>query len=116
MFISARDQARFGLLTLRNGKWKDQQVISERWLRQARTPTPAQTGYGYMNFFLNTGRRRYPSAPEVAFTHVGAGTNAIYCDPVNDIVIVARWIDGNALDGLIQRVLASLTEQRTGSN
>lgn len=113
MFISARDQARFGLLTLRNGKWKDKQIISERWLRQARTPTPAQTGYGYMNFFLNTGRRRYPSAPESAFTHIGAGTNAVYCDPVNDLVIVARWIEGSAMDGLIQRVLAALTEQRT---
>jgi CubicO group peptidase (beta-lactamase class C family) len=36
LFISARDQARFGLLTTRNGKWKDKQLISERWLRQAR--------------------------------------------------------------------------------
>ncbi|MGH7469759.1 MAG: serine hydrolase domain-containing protein, partial [Longimicrobiales bacterium] len=106
MFISARDQARFGLLTLRNGKWKDKQLVSERWLRMARTPTQAEPGYGFMNFFLNTGKRRYPSAPETAFAHLGNGTNIIYCDPVNDIVIVARWIEGNAIDGLIQRVLA----------
>jgi CubicO group peptidase (beta-lactamase class C family) len=111
MFISARDQARFGLLTLRNGKWQDKQLVSERWLRMARTPTPAEPGYGHMNFFLNTGKRRYPSAPESAFAHLGNGTNIIYCDPVNDIVIVARWIEGNAIDGLIQRVLASITQR-----
>jgi CubicO group peptidase (beta-lactamase class C family) len=111
MFISARDQARFGLLTLRNGKWKDSQILSERWLAMARTPTPAESGYGFMNFFLNTGKRRYPSAPEAAFAHLGNGTNLIYCDPVNDIVIVARWIENNAVDGLIQRVLAALNER-----
>ena len=117
MFISARDQARFGLLTLRNGKWKDKQLISEQWIKQARTPTPAQPGYGYMNFFLNTvtanGRRRYPSAPETAFAHLGNGTNVIYCDPVNDLVIVARWIQDPAIDGLIQRVIASITDRAT---
>jgi CubicO group peptidase (beta-lactamase class C family) len=111
MFISARDQARFGLLTLRSGKWKDKQLISERWLRQARTPTTAEPGYGYMNFFLNTGKRRYPSAPESAWAHLGNGTNIIYCDPVNDLVIVARWIEGNAIDGVIQRVIAALTDR-----
>ena len=108
MFISARDQARFGLLTLRNGKWMDKQLISEAWLRQARTPTPAQTDYGYMNFFLNTGKRRYPSAPENVWVHLGNGTNMIYCDPVNDLVIVARWIENNAVDGLIQRVIGAV--------
>jgi hypothetical protein len=64
-----------------------------------------------MNFFLNTARKRYPSAPEAAWAHLGAGTNLVYCDPVNDIVIVARWIDGNAADGIIQRVLASIGDR-----
>jgi CubicO group peptidase (beta-lactamase class C family) len=108
MFISAWDMARFGLLTLRDGLWQEQQVVSREWLRLARTPTPAQPTYGFMNFFLNTERQRLPSAPETAFMHVGAGSNIIYCDPVNDLVIVARWIQGDAVDGLVQRVLASL--------
>ncbi|HET9387272.1 MAG TPA: serine hydrolase, partial [Gemmatimonadales bacterium] len=33
MFISARDMARFGLLTLRRGRWGDRQVLSEEWVR-----------------------------------------------------------------------------------
>jgi CubicO group peptidase (beta-lactamase class C family) len=111
MFISARDQARFGLLTLRDGQWGDRQILSKEWLRMARTPGPAEPAYGFMNFFLNTGRERYPSAPEGAWAHLGAGTNLVYCDPANDIVIVARWIGGNAADGIIQRVLASIGDR-----
>jgi CubicO group peptidase (beta-lactamase class C family) len=92
MFISARDMARFGLLTLRRGRWGDRQLISERWITQATTPG-VNDAYGYMNFFLNTGRRALPAAPEQAFYHLGAGNNIIYIDPTNDLVIVARWIE-----------------------
>jgi hypothetical protein len=44
------------------------------------------------------------------YAHLGNGTNAIICDQDNDLVVVVRWIDGNALDGVIQRVLASLRD------
>ena len=117
MFISAYDQARFGLLTLRNGKWGTKQLISESWIKQSRTPSTAQPTYGFMNYFLNTGRRPMPSAAETVYWHLGNGTNAIICDPENDLVVVARWIEGNALDGLMQRVLASVrgTPRAAGS-
>ncbi|MBX9698836.1 MAG: serine hydrolase, partial [Cyclobacteriaceae bacterium] len=52
MIINARDMARFGYLTLRKGKWKDKQVLSENWVKMATTPTPAEPGYGFMNWFL----------------------------------------------------------------
>jgi CubicO group peptidase (beta-lactamase class C family) len=108
MFISAWDQARFGLLTLRRGRWKDRQLLSEAWVRRALTPTAAQPDYGYMNWFLNTDRKRLPSAPATAFVHLGNGTNAIVVDPDHDLVIVARWIEGRALDGLVRRVIAAV--------
>ena len=53
MFINAYDMARFGLLTLHKGNWNGRQLISEKWIGQALTPTAANNGYGYMNFFLN---------------------------------------------------------------
>ena len=108
MFISALDQARFGLLTLRRGKWKDRQILSEKWVSLALTPTPVQTGYGFMNWFLNTDRRMLPSAPANSFCHQGAGVNVICVFPDQDLVIVARWIRQGAVDGLVQRVLASV--------
>jgi CubicO group peptidase (beta-lactamase class C family) len=117
MFINARDMARFGYLTLRRGKWKDKQIISEEYVRQALTPTSVQPTYGFMNWFLNTDRKFLPSAPASSFTHLGNGTNIIYVDPENDLVVVARWIERNAMDGLIQRVLASLSANtKTGQN
>ncbi|HEX7241294.1 MAG TPA: serine hydrolase [Longimicrobiaceae bacterium] len=111
MFISARDLARFGLLTLRRGRWGDRRVLSEEWVRMATTPTPAQPGYGFMNWFLNTDRKTLPSAPPNAFVHLGNGTNAVYVDPENDLVVVVRWIENPALDGFVQRVLASVNRR-----
>ncbi len=99
LFINAYDQARFGYLTLRNGRWGNRQILSEKWLQLATTPTPAKTDYGFMNYFLNTGREMLPSAPESAFTHLGNGTNIVYVDREHDLVIVARWIERQALPG-----------------
>ena len=110
MFLSARDQARFGYLTLRRGQWKDRRIFSEEWYRLATTPTGPNPGYGFMNWFLNTDRKMLPSAPETAFAHLGAGTNMIYVDPEHDLVVVARWIQRNQLDGLVGRVLAAVNE------
>jgi CubicO group peptidase (beta-lactamase class C family) len=105
LFINAWDQARFGYLTLRNGKWNNKQLISEVWLNMARTPTTVQPTYGFMNFYLNTDKKLYASAPVTAFAHIGAGSNIVYVDQENDLIIVARWIEGSAMNGLIEKVL-----------
>ncbi len=114
MFINARDMARFGYLTLRRGRWRDRQILSEDWVRQALTPTAPQPTYGFMNWFLNTERKFIPSAPASAFAHVGNGTNIIYVDPENDLVVVARWIENNAVNEFVQRVLASIVAREPG--
>ncbi len=108
MFISARDQARFGYLTLRKGNWNGEQIISEEWMNMAETPTEANTNYGFMNWFLNVNKDRLPSAPASSFFHLGAGTNMVYVDRENDLVIVARWIRSSAMDGLVSRVLSAV--------
>jgi CubicO group peptidase (beta-lactamase class C family) len=112
MIINARDMARFGYLTLRKGKWGDRQLLSEEWIRMATTPG-VNGAYGFMNYFLNTGRRALPSMPEQAFYHLGAGNNVIYVDPVNDLVVVARWISNvRALDGVLKRLLEGAKPMR----
>jgi len=112
LFIHAYDLARFGLLTLRGGAWGDRRIVSEGWIAASRTPGAANAGYGHMNYFLNGGGRQYASAPEEAWAHMGAGSNIVYVDPAHDLVIVARWIQGNAFDEFIGRVLAALGEGR----
>lgn len=111
MFINAYDMARFGYLTLRRGKWKDRQLISNQWVSWALTPTPVQPTYGFMNWYLNTDRKLLPSAPASAFQHIGNGRNAIYVDPDNDVVAVVRWIDNAAMDEFVKRMLAALPKR-----
>ena len=108
MFINAYDMARFGLLTSRNGKWGNKQLLSAEFIRQAKTPTTVEPTYGFMNWFLNTDKKLYANAPLSAFVHVGNGTNLVYIDPENDIVIVARWIENNKINEFIGKVNESL--------
>ena len=107
MFISARDMARFGLLSLNRGKWNKKQILSEEFFKQATTPTAAQPTYGFMNYFLNTDKKLYPHAPANAFAHVGNGTNVIYVDPEHDTVVVLRWIEDGKIDEFIEKLNAS---------
>ncbi len=109
MFINAWDMARFGLLTLRRGKWGTRQILSDKWVTMALTPTPAQKTYGFMNWFLNTDRAWKSNAPARAFGHVGNGTNLVYVDPDNDLVAVVRWINGNDNE-FLKRLLAAVKQ------
>ena len=67
-----------------------------------------------MNFMLNVpdenGQKRYPAAPDSAWAHIGNGTNMIYCDPEYDLVVVARWIAGGAVNELLGLIIGSIEE------
>jgi len=111
MFINAYDMARFGLLTLHEGNWNGRQLISRKWVRQALTPTPVKTDYGYMNWFLNTDRKMLPSAPATAFMHLGNGNNVIYVDPEHELVIVLRWITQKGIDEVVKQALRAFAKE-----
>lgn len=89
LHISSRDHARFGLLLLRNGKWQDRQLLSERWIAMATSPTDVRPGYGYLWWLNSAGA--IPGAPKSAFWAAGNGGNNISIDRENDLVIVTRW-------------------------
>jgi CubicO group peptidase (beta-lactamase class C family) len=107
MFISTRDQARFGYLFLRNGKWKDKQLISEKWIKMLRTPSEAKPNYGYM-WWLNRGPRRAPGWPESIFTAVGFGGNYVAVDQEHDLLVVIRWLEPSQMVEFFQMVLDSV--------
>ncbi len=109
MFINAWDMARFGLLTQRRGVWGTKRILSEEWVKLSLTPTVPQPTYGYMNWFLNTDRKWMPSAPASAFGHVGNGTNLVFVAPEQDLVVVVRWIENNAIDEFLGKVMGALT-------
>jgi len=109
MFINAYDMARFGLLTLRGGRWKDRQVLSKAWVERALAPTTANRQYGFMNWFLNVDGTLLPSAGPRVFVHIGNGVNMIIVDPDHDLVVVLRWIDSaKSADEVLKRVVDAL--------
>jgi CubicO group peptidase (beta-lactamase class C family) len=107
LFISSRDHARFGYLHLRRGRWGDRQLLSERWIDSATTPSEVNPGYGYM-WWLNTDRTRFPAASAESFFALSAGNNAVWVEPAHDLVVVVRWIAGDALNGFVERVIAAV--------
>ena len=106
LWISARDQARLGLMVLRGGRWGETQVLPEGWVTQMTTPCPIRPDYGFL-WWLNTKRERYLAAPEDAYAAVGAGGNLVLCVPSRDLVLVARWCEEAAMQELIARAMAA---------
>jgi len=107
LFICTRDHARFGLLFLRHGNWKGKQLISKKWIDMLRVPTPANPSYGYM-WWLNTGKKRLPDAPENSYYASGFGGNYIWIDEEHDLVVVVRWLP--KFNDFLKRVLAAIEE------
>lgn len=106
LWISARDQARLGLMVLRGGRWGESRILSDAWVRAMLEPCPLKRDYGYL-WWLNSDRARYPAASDKAYAAVGAGGNLILCEPAHDLVLVARWCAPEATNELIARAIAA---------
>jgi hypothetical protein len=107
VFITARDQARIGLMLLRRGMWAGRRILSEEWIDRMLEPCPLFRNYGYL-CWLNTGRALYPSTSGESYYARGAGGNLTWIDPANDIVAVLRWTDPAAMDGFMKLTMAGL--------
>jgi len=107
LWISTRDQARFGYLFLRKGKWKNKQIISEKWVREATTPAYIAQDYGYL-WWLNTAHKQWPSLPVTSYAALGYGSNTIWIDPEHDLVVVWRWHEDRSKDEFFKRILAAI--------
>ncbi|QHL88293.1 serine hydrolase [Nibribacter ruber] len=106
LWINTRDEARFGYLFLRKGRWKDKQLVSEKWVQQALTPSQHGPDYGYL-WWLNTQKKQWPDAPATSYAALGAGSNTIWVDPEHDIVVVWRWHQTNGNE-FFKRILAAV--------
>lgn len=109
LWINSQDLARFGLLILNKGNWEGKQLVSEKWIKEATTPSAHGPDYGYL-WWLNTKQKQWPSGPASSFAAIGNGGNIVWIDPEHDIVLVWHWHEpGKAVDGMIQRIVASVT-------
>jgi len=93
--------ARFGLLALNNGKWKNDQIISEPFFKESiSTSQDINPSYGYL-WWLN-GKTKYmvprdetvypgsmvPDAPSEMYAAMGAADQRIYIIPSKKMVVV----------------------------
>ncbi|MBU2928553.1 serine hydrolase domain-containing protein [Winogradskyella psychrotolerans] len=100
-FSDTRSMARFGLLTYANGKWEDEQIVSENYISAAtNTSQDVNLAYGYL-WWLN-GKSSYhlpqtqiefpgtliPDAPNDMFAALGKNDQKIYVVPSQKLVII----------------------------
>jgi len=109
LWINSEDLARFGLLIANHGSWDQRQLVSEQWLKDAVTPSAHGPDYGYL-WWLNTKQRQWPSGPASSFAALGNGSNVIWIDPDHDIVFVWHWYQNQAMDGMVQRIMAAVSK------
>ena len=92
--LTARDMARFGLLYLRKGRWKDRQIVPQAWVERTTRTDRAVGDYGGHEFFwwIAMDGRLYPGVDvgEGAYAAHGAGGHYITILPAYEIVVVHR--------------------------
>jgi CubicO group peptidase (beta-lactamase class C family) len=106
VWMDSRDAARFGQLFLNGGQWGAAQVVSKAWVQAATAASPMKSDYGCL-WWLNTGQAQWPGTPATAFAAVGFGSNTIWIDPEDDLVVVWRWHQGNGAE-FFRRVVEAL--------
>jgi len=109
IFINTLDQARFGLLFARNGKWKNQQLISPHWVNAVHAPSAANKSYGFM-WWTNHGNDLGDISKDIYYAN-GFGGNYIVVDSEHDLVIVVRWLDSNKIGDLTRLVISAIDKK-----
>jgi CubicO group peptidase (beta-lactamase class C family) len=110
LFINTLDHARFGLLFLRKGKWKDQQLISESWVKAVQQPSVANKSYGFM-WWLNQEIRSKDVSKNI-YSAEGFGGNFIVIDNEHELVMVTRWLEPSKLNEFIKLVIGSVEQKK----
>ena len=108
---TCRDMARFGLLTLNEGRWGDEQIVPAEWVEEATgaPSTELNAAYGYLWWLNHEGivgsplaasdlsaaadpstrrGRLVPGAPEDMFWAIGLGNQIVQVDPGSRTVVV----------------------------
>ena len=110
LFINTLDQARFGLLFLRKGKWNGQRLISEKWVNEAHQPSEPNKSYGYL-WWTNKANGLDGISENVYYAN-GFGGNYIVVDNENDLVVVTRWLEPDKLGAFLKLVNASIDKNK----
>jgi CubicO group peptidase (beta-lactamase class C family) len=121
--MTARDLARFGLLYLRHGAWRGQQIVPREWVEEstrAYSDAGGAGGYGYLWWVAMNGRH-LPSVdlPGGTFSARGARGHYIFVVPNLDLVVVhrvntdipGREVTGAQFGEMMKLILAARIQQ-----
>ena len=105
---TTRSMARFGLLALNNGKWKNEQIINDQFfIESISTSQSINPSYGYLwwlngktNFMIPGEQTVYqgslvPNAPVDMYAAMGASDQRIYVIPSKKMIVIRM---GNSSD------------------
>jgi len=124
--MTARDMARFGLLFLRAGVWRGQQLIPRDWVQASLTAyseAGAAGGYGYL-WWVATNGQHLPAVTLPAGSYSARGNRGHYIlvIPQLDVVIVhrvntdmpTREVTHAQFGELVRLILEARTPETTG--
>ncbi len=100
--MSVRDLARFGLMYMNCGRWRDDQIIPQAWILESTQGRPISDGspdaaffrsfgdYGYMWWVDKPGSRSWPEVETREPVYFGQGANGhyVWVAPYLDLVVV----------------------------
>lgn len=109
LFLSPRDLAKIGMLYLNNGKWQNEQILPEDWVKYTTTANRAwkniqkdaekpKLAYG-AHWWLNIGNKHgpyHPSAPENIYMALGHHGQILAVFPDQKIIFVRMAADKKA--------------------
>ncbi|OGD55616.1 hypothetical protein A3K81_03375 [Candidatus Bathyarchaeota archaeon RBG_13_60_20] len=112
---TARDFARLGYLWLRRGRWGDEQLVPEGWLRKATARFVQDKGdsmnYGYTFWVAD----EWEGVPRDTFMSRGHNLNYCYVVPSLDLVVARQGNENGSgeerahfMKTLIQRIVAAI--------
>jgi len=91
--ITHRGLARIGYLYLREGRWKDKQIVSKEYIRSATTPTKLPGPFPYYAFYWGSNANgTYAGMPKDTYWALGLGDSFVVVCPSLDIVAVRTGI------------------------
>ena len=117
--MSARDLARFGLLYLHGGAWREQSIVPADWVRESTTgwsQTHIGSGYGYLWWTGMADRGvEIMGLPPRGFWADGHNGQFVIVDTSNDLVVVHQTERGKVserqMGQLMRMILAAAPRQ-----
>ena len=118
MFMSARDLARFGLLYLNRGRWRDRQIVPSAWVDESTRPWTRNArrglGYGYLWWIAQNDMHFRTRVGDGSYSARGSGGQYIVVVPARGIVIVHLndrsendRLENGAFNQLMQSIFAA---------